>query len=88
MLNYQKQIENDKEILSTAPSYENYQLLPPPRDYGATLQKLFDNKIIYPTDRNENGGHGRKKAFVRGCSFPDYAGTCKVFLFTRYLFEF
>ena len=82
VLNYQKMIENDPEILSTttssssssaSSSSENYQLLPPPRNFGKTLQSLLDNRIIYPTDRNENGNHGRKQAFVRGCSFPDYA---------------
>ncbi len=80
---YQQKLENDKELLSTfatssikpltSSSKNNYQLLPPPRNYGMTLQRLFDKKIIFPTDRNENGGHGRKKVFVRGCSFPDYA---------------
>ena len=55
------------------PSNENYQLLPPPRDYSKTLNTLFQKKVIYPTDRNENGGHANKKLFVRGCSFPDYA---------------
>ena len=53
--------------------YKNYQLLPAPRDFGRTLDKLFQKKIIYPSDRNENGSHANKGLFVKGCSFPDYA---------------
>jgi thiol-disulfide isomerase/thioredoxin len=53
--------------------YKNYQLLPAPRNFGLTLDKLFQEKILYPTDRNENGSHANKGLFVKGCSFPDYA---------------
>lgn len=79
VLKYQKNIENDKELMKVASSMsfstslDDYQLLPPPRNFGQTLTKLFKDKVIYPTDRNENGSHARKKLFVRGCSFPDYA---------------
>jgi len=47
--------------------------LPPPTNYGSILQKLFDSKIIFSSDRNENGFHKKKEVFVKGCSFPDYA---------------
>lgn len=82
VLKYQKGVENDKELIeavrkasdvTSASFYKNYQILPSPRNYGQTLEKLFQQKIIYPTDRNENGSHAGKKLFVRGCSFPDYA---------------
>jgi len=82
VLDYQKKVEKDKELIAMvgSSSYKgdtndngsNYQMLPPPRNYGNTLDALFKKRIIYPTDKNENGGHGNKKVFVRGCSFPDY----------------
>jgi len=80
VLKYQKELEksdltegasdnDDKEEIPT-PSYME---LPPPSNYGSVLQKLLEAKIIFSTDRNENGSHKKKNAFVRGCSFPDYA---------------
>lgn len=50
-----------------------YMRLPTPLNYGTTIQQLLDAKVIFPTDRNENGSHKNKDVFVRGCSFPDYA---------------
>jgi Thioredoxin. len=52
---------------------ERYTRLPVPMQYGKMIQKLLDSKVIFPTDRNENGSHKNKDVFVRGCSFPDYA---------------
>lgn len=80
VLEYQKEIEKIDVIFedetaesddeeSESPCME----LPPPTNYGPIIQKLFDFKIIYSTDRNENGSHKKKKVFVKGCSFPDYA---------------
>jgi len=76
VLNYQKKVEQNKKIKdssSAGSSNDGYFTLVPPRNYGKTIQSLFDKNVIYPTDRNENGSHGRKNIFVRGCSFPDYA---------------
>jgi thiol-disulfide isomerase/thioredoxin len=63
---YQEQVERKFDA-------DDYLQLLPPANYGGTLQKLFDSKVVFPTDRNENGSHIGKKVFVRGCSFPDYA---------------
>jgi thiol-disulfide isomerase/thioredoxin len=63
---YQEQVERKFDA-------DDYLHMLPPENYGGTLQKLFDSKVIFPTDRNENGSHMGKKVFVRGCSFPDYA---------------
>lgn len=52
---------------------ERYMRLPVPMHYGQMIQKLLNSKVIFPTDRNENGSHKNKDVFVRGCSFPDYA---------------
>lgn len=64
-----KQEEQDMEMEQE----ERYTRLPVPMQYGKMIQKLLDSKVIFPTDRNENGSHKNKDVFVRGCSFPDYA---------------
>lgn len=93
VLNYQRDVEADQNLINTIISYDEnddgndddeiddtsneidtmFQILPPPLNYGKTIEKLFQGKIIYPSERNENGNHATKKLFVRGCSFPDYA---------------
>jgi thiol-disulfide isomerase/thioredoxin len=88
VLRYQKDLERVDEIFGKLEkqktedqtteeeekeSEERYMCLPVPMNYGAMIQKLFDSKVIFPTDRNENGSHKNKDVFVRGCSFPDYA---------------
>ena len=88
VLNYQKKVETDEDLINAIISLDEeddngndetnrsdvmYQILPPPRSYGKTIEKLFEGNIIYPSERNENGNHAKKKLFVRGCSFPDYA---------------
>jgi thiol-disulfide isomerase/thioredoxin len=62
--------DSDDEEEDPTPSYME---IPPPSNYGPILQKLLESKIIFPMDRNENGSHKKKDAFVKGCSFPDYA---------------
>lgn len=75
VLKYQKKIEKQSSFANKSDDDDDddSMSLPPPLDYNKILQRLFDTKTIFPTDRNENGSHKKKKAFVRGCSFPDYA---------------
>jgi thiol-disulfide isomerase/thioredoxin len=68
VLQYQQQTEKSNDMKDGS-----VMRLPYPPNYKSTLQKLFNAKIIYPVDRNENGSHQNKNIFVRGCSFPDYA---------------
>ena len=67
ILKYQQRIEK-KEI-----DADEFIRISTPPNYGTILGTLLGSNIIYPTDRNENGSHEKKPAFVRGCSFPDYA---------------
>eukprot|EP00815_Leptocylindrus_aporus_P010952 CAMPEP_0116050358 /NCGR_PEP_ID=MMETSP0322-20121206/334_1 /TAXON_ID=163516 /ORGANISM="Leptocylindrus danicus var. apora, Strain B651" /LENGTH=588 /DNA_ID=CAMNT_0003532895 /DNA_START=30 /DNA_END=1796 /DNA_ORIENTATION=+ len=66
VLTYQSRIE--KQVTLNDLVY-----LPYPPGFQNTLAKIFDKGLLLPVDRNENGANGRKKSFVRGCSFPDYA---------------
>jgi len=73
VLQYQK--ETEKSAPTVIPDNGEYEFMniPSPKNFNQALQKLLDEKIIFPTDSNENGSHKNKKVFVRGCSFPDYA---------------
>ena len=68
VLRYQKLIENAKEIFGGGTKEDEeydgtqevdhddeYMQLPIPSNYGKMLQKLLEDKVIFPTDRNENG---------------------------------
>ncbi len=64
--------ETKPEVISDDGEY-HFMNMPPPSNYNKMLQVLFDNKVIFPADSNENGSHAKKDVFIRGCSFPDYA---------------
>jgi len=61
---YQKEVE---KLVTN--KYHN--ILPPPSGFGSTLQRLFDQSIIFPSNQNENGSHENKANFVRGWSLSD-----------------
>lgn len=63
VIRYQKEVEKLTSL--------KIQTLPPPRNFGTTLQQLFDQGIIYKSDQNENGKHAHKSNFVRGWSLSD-----------------
>eukprot|EP00557_Chaetoceros_sp_GSL56_P006938 CAMPEP_0176499746 /NCGR_PEP_ID=MMETSP0200_2-20121128/13112_1 /TAXON_ID=947934 /ORGANISM="Chaetoceros sp., Strain GSL56" /LENGTH=630 /DNA_ID=CAMNT_0017898227 /DNA_START=220 /DNA_END=2112 /DNA_ORIENTATION=- len=65
--------DDDNDDEEEEEEQERYTRLPIPMQYGQMIQKLLNSKVIFPTDRNENGSHKNKDVFVRGCSFPDYA---------------
>lgn len=67
VLKYQNEIEKEVEL-------SKYSSLRSPKDFGSTtLQKVFDAGITYKVDRNENGPHVNKEAFVRGWALSDLA---------------
>eukprot|EP00986_Skeletonema_menzelii_P011240 scaffold5735_cov154-Skeletonema_menzelii.AAC.1 len=45
--------------------------VPPPRNFGATIQSLLEKHVIYPAGSNEVGSQGGKSTFVRGWSLSD-----------------
>jgi len=66
VIKYQQKVEKSSD-------FSCFSRMDPPLNFGpSTLQKLFDNGIIFPAGSNENGKHANKGAFVRGWSFPDY----------------
>mmetsp|Transcript_40073 Transcript_40073/g.86431 ORF Transcript_40073/g.86431 Transcript_40073/m.86431 type:complete len:416 (+) Transcript_40073:599-1846(+) len=69
VLRYQKEVETLDDG-KKGPG-QRYQILPPPKFFGETLQGLLDRNIVYSADRNENGKHDNKSKFVRGWSLSD-----------------
>jgi len=65
--------DNDDDDFNNSITIPKLMNLPAPCNFAQTLQPLLDSKIIFPMDRNENGSHQTKAAFVRGCDFFDYA---------------
>jgi len=49
--------------------------VPPPRNFGATVQSLLNQNVIYPAGSNEVGNQGNKSTFVRGWSLSDFSET-------------
>ena len=51
--------------------------VPPPRNFGTTIQTLLNHNIIFPAGSNEVGGggggssQGNKSSFVRGWGLSD-----------------
>ncbi|KAL9185865.1 hypothetical protein ACHAXT_003642 [Thalassiosira profunda] len=62
VVRYQNEVEK---------STSKYQELPPPSTFGATIQRLLDQNIVYSAAQNENGSHHAKPNFVRGWSLSD-----------------
>ena len=65
VIRYQKEVEGSRGV--TLPS------VPPPRNFGTTIQLLLDQHVLYPNiGSNEVGGtQGDKSTFVRGWSLSD-----------------
>ena len=74
VIRYQREVES-QPIRSTATTSSDgdgaIPSLPPPRNFGATMQALFDKDIIYPAGANEVGHHRGKSTFVRAWSLSD-----------------
>jgi len=64
-------IRYQNEIESKSTSSGSIQQLPPPSNFGNTIQTLLDNEVIYKSNTNENGNNVNKDVFVRGWSLSD-----------------
>ena len=62
--------QNEIESKSTSSS-RNIQSLPPPNNFGNTIQTLINENVIYKSNTNENGNNVNKDVFVRGWSLSD-----------------
>jgi len=67
VIRYQNEIESK---ISTS-SRRSIQSLPPPSNFGNTIQTLFNDNVIYKSNSNENGNNVNKDVFVRGWSLSD-----------------
>ena len=65
VIRYQKEVEGSRGVI--VPS------VPPPRNFGMTIQSLLDQNVLYPNiGSNEVGGtQSDKSTFVRGWSLSD-----------------
>ncbi len=55
VLKYQKEMEQLRPQETSEDGEYHFMNMPPPANYNKILQVLFDDKVIFPTDKNENG---------------------------------
>jgi len=67
VIRYQEEVESRRSTSSKGviPS------VPPPKNFGVTMQSLLDKNVIFPAGSNEVGSQGDKSTFVRGWSLSD-----------------
>jgi thiol-disulfide isomerase/thioredoxin len=68
VIRYQREVESKS---STASPKGVIPSVPPPRNFGATVQSLLNQNVVYPAGSNEVGSQGKKSTFVRGWSLTD-----------------
>jgi len=72
VIRYQEEVESRRSTTVTSSSPKGViPSVPPPQDFGATMQSLLDKNVIYPAGSNEVGSQVDKSTFVRGWSLSD-----------------
>ena len=78
VIRYQKEVESIPTLLELSPKKEKEKeegvtipSIPPPRNFGKTIQSLLEKQVIYQAGSNEVGSQGDKSTFVRGWSLSD-----------------
>lgn len=77
VIRYQQEVES-KPIATTSSLSSSSEggggvipSVPPPRNFGMTIQSLLEKHVVYPVGSNEVGAQGSKSTFVRGWSLSD-----------------
>jgi len=71
VIRYQEEVESRSTTVTSSSPKGVIPSVPPPRNFGATMQSLLDKNVIYPAGSNEVGSQGDKSTFVRGWSLSD-----------------
>lgn len=72
VVRYQTEVESKPIATSlSSPEAGVVPSVPPPRNFGVTIQSLLEKEVVYPAGSNEVGSQGSKSTFVRGWSLSD-----------------
>jgi len=71
VIRYQEEVESRSTAVTSSSPKGVIPSVPPPKDFGATMQSLLDKNVIYPAGSNEVGSQVDKSTFVRGWSLSD-----------------
>ncbi len=75
VIRYQKEVESILSTSTLSPKKKKEGVMipsvPPPQNFGMTIQSLLDKQVIYQASSNEVGSQRDKSTFVRGWSLSD-----------------